>query len=277
MEEDYNADVLPDSVVFNWEGKQLTNNHIDVLIREFQNHSVLKSINLSWNNIDFEAVIKISKSICSIPTLTSLNLRCTRFAEIKEYHSTSEVINAENKQNFISHLQRASSITNLYLSNNYIDGTLGIPLLLLSNLQVLDLSWNELDRRFAYQLGENLPVLKLIDINVSWNLFEAPGALDIVRNIEKNTCLQKLSLNGSKIDDEYFSLIVQKISLNSSLDYLALSCNNIGSASMGYVQQLFRHPSLKKLDLNNNQILLNDIIPPESKVGLIRRSNQQPN
>ncbi|KAK8308111.1 hypothetical protein V6Z12_D02G034200 [Gossypium hirsutum] len=140
-------------------------------------------------------------------------------------------------------------LKSLYLSENAIGGNLenegfGKLSSTLSNLEILDLSYNHLNDSILLSLSE-LSSLRYLDL--SHNRFEGSSH---PRELNNLTNLKSLDLSGNKIE----SISNKEWNNLTNLKYLDLSYNNIESISNQGFQWLSRLTKLETLNLTGNSL-----------------------
>ncbi|KAK4800094.1 hypothetical protein SAY86_025459 [Trapa natans] len=223
----------------NWTG--ITCSHADPSTSLLSVTAVdLQSLNLSG---------EISPSICSLRSLTELNLANNLFNQpiplrLSEC-SSLRVLNLSS--NLIwgtipEHISGLSSLRVLDLSSNKVEGKIPESIGLLSTLQVLNLGGNLLSGSLPSPAFKNLTELRVLDLSL--NPFLTSEIPPDIWSLEK---LERVSLQGC---DFYGEIPDGSISGLKKLTHLDLSQNNL----TGGVLMLASLKNLVSLDVSQNRL-----------------------
>jgi len=177
----------------------------------------LKALNLSKNKIS-----SIPKEIASLPLLTDLDL--------SDNEIETQLISLIEGENVFS------SLRNLNLSNNKVNGTIPTEISIISNLVSLKLSNNELEGSIPSTIGD-LSKLKFLYLNNNKLSGEIPTTslvklimteIDLSENIEISGKIPKLMYNAEEHICNYNNTSLCYIKKDDNLckytDYVCSSC-----------------------------------------------------
>ncbi|XP_014492975.2 leucine-rich repeat receptor protein kinase MSP1-like [Vigna radiata var. radiata] len=194
----------------------------------------LEILDMEGNNLDESILRSFEKDGFTWPTnLQVLKLRSNSFSN-----------------EFLSSLSGLQRLKSLDLSSNHLSGPLDISgLLALTSLEILDLSFNEINSFTSEFLSSlsGLQRLKSLDLRVN----QLSGSFDI-SGLLALTSLKILDLSHNGIN----SVVVHQVSGSKSLnklDVLTLDGNNINGSKLRESLQPF--PNIKMLSMTSNEII----------------------
>ncbi|KAA3452154.1 leucine-rich repeat receptor-like protein CLAVATA2 isoform X3 [Gossypium australe] len=201
----------------------------------------------SWVEVKSSDCCKWERVECNTTTgrLIQLSLSSTKWEFNVEYwHLHSWYLNASMFLPF-------EELKSLYLSDNAIAGCIenedfGKLSSTLSNLEILDLSYNYLNDSILLSLSE-LSSLRYLDL--SFNRFERSSHPRGFQWLSRLTKLETLNARGNSLKN---SILLHMRNL-SSLKTLSLSGNQLGGKLL-HIQELNHLTNLKYLDLSDNEI-----------------------
>ncbi|XP_022720762.1 receptor-like protein 12 [Durio zibethinus] len=192
----------------------------------FQPFKELRILNLSWYGINLIQKEGLS-DLLRLQKLETLDLSGNSFSN-----------------NSLQSLSALTSLKNLILRNNYVEGSFPVQeLSVLENLEFLDLSSNYPRGSLTMQ-GSNglLRLQKLETLDLSSNYFSN----NTLWSLSALTSLKKLSLSDNHMEGSFLVQYLKKLSKLRKLEYLDLSYNYFNKDIMRLLEFL---PSLKFLKL----------------------------
>ncbi|CAG8441977.1 4105_t:CDS:2, partial [Cetraspora pellucida] len=233
------------------------------------------SLDLSYNDIDFEMGKALVVAFITNSTLTCLNLKSTRMKPemvidlANALNNNMHLIDLDLSYNKFTEeagdalakaLGNNNTLKILNLCNNDIDSRIGKTLInaLLKNkaLVNLDLSHNNFDvdaiKILAQVLESNNNKLKIL--NLSFINLEFQAGMDLIESLEKNQTLEDLNLSSTKIGSISESLIDH---LNSHRTFTGLNTkdNIINCVTTKNLEKaLKKNATLTNLNVSSNNI-----------------------
>ena len=224
-----------------------------VLMKALAKNRTLQYLDLSANQIGFEAAQAIAQTIENNPQLPlqQLNLSRNKIGNAGTQvlmgalakHRTLQYLNLSDNQIGFEAAQAIAQtieknpqlpLQTLDLCKNEI-GDAGTQVLMGAlakhrTLQYLNLSDNQIGIKGAQAIAQAIernPQLPLQELNLSNNQIGEPGAL--ARAIEKNPQLQRLNLSDNQIEERGAKLLLKALDTNQILLQLDLRNNRIGN------------------------------------------------
>lgn len=235
--------------------KELKNKDLNEVDIEFLCNALipsiaLKSINFSYNSIQGNSVLAISKLIQESQTIEEVNLMCNDISK--------------NGANYLAHsLFTAPSLKVLKVNGNKFgdEGGMFISKALKFNktLQVLDLGDCDLKINSIISLATILrdhKYLKALTLNRPL-LFshQEETTVHISNMLKVNDTLEELHLRKFDIRDFGVKRLCEALEINCTLTYLDLNCNRMSRDGGLFLSEMLKcNQGLQILDLGNNRI-----------------------
>ena len=230
----------------------------------------LEELDISHNNLQAAGAIKVFQSIKCISTLTKLNIAHNMITD----EATQDIVDGLSSNKRLRDLNLSNNslknavtfkslkipnASKLNFSNNNIDeksaNQLSLFLSHCSNLQVLDLSCNNLQTAGVIKILNGLDIYTLIKFNISNNGITIQAASRIAEFLIKNNCLEEIDTSYNYLKEIGIRNILKSINI-SNLNKLNISHNCI-AGDLKQITDILTHASkLVELDLSYNKLVL---------------------
>ncbi|XP_050285641.1 receptor like protein 21-like isoform X2 [Quercus robur] len=219
--------------------------------------SKLAHLNLSWNNFDME----ILRILGALPVLKSLDLSYNQMEGPLPSHES----NCLSKMSKLAHLNLRANyfdkeilrslgdlpvLQSLDLSYNYMKGPLSSHVVNLNNLEVLILQGNGLNGSLPFKDMANFSSLKILDLNENSFTGSIPSYIGALSS------LKAISLHSNRLNG---TLAIQEMCALKKLEELDLSGNNFEGILPPCLTNL---TSLRLLDISYNRFSGNLSLSP---------------
>ena len=239
----------------------------------------LEELNISCNHLQAGGVVKIFQGIKHISTLKKLNIahnmitdgatECimdciSRNSNLKELNLSCT--NLKSRMAFEN--LKLTSLTSFSFSNNNIDKQLANKLSPFlshcTNLQVLDLSYTNLQVEGSIEVFHGLEIINLKHLNISGNDITTYGASKIAKFISKSNKLKELDLNSNRLQELGIKNIfksanvsnLHKLNIHNSIN--SNLTNDQITSDLICLADIFTHAiNLAELNLSKNQLNVN--------------------
>ena len=203
----------------------------------------LEDLHLYDTNLQYSAIV-ILQSLTTISTLKTLNINNNQITE-------------EAGEALASVILHNRGLEELHLSgNNLGEELLNIAKALqhISSLKSLDFSNNNISKNVFGELSLAITANKYLeDLHLS-NTNLQYSAIAMLQSLATISKLKKLNLNNNQITEKAAEALVSVILLNTGLEELYLSDNNLGEGASKVVNAMLHITSLKILNFKNNAI-----------------------
>ena len=236
------------------DGQITTKEALDQLYKTIANNSSLEVVNVRNNKLQSSGIKAISKAFRNIYHLRLLALN-------------GNDIDEEAAEDIASIIANNVTTEKLLLYNNALKSkgicTICQALRGHKYLKVFRIGKNSIQEEAADYIAEVInhnPLLRVVD--VASNKLLTKGIMKITKQLEKNTNLQKLSLNENNITctDSAAASLARIIMNNSKLKALHLDNNNFSiSGNSKIVEAINKLTVLKELTINNTGFTANHI------------------
>ena len=233
----------------------------------------LNKLNISYNEIDKQAVDDIAKLLAQIFILEELDLSynnlqvtevVTLLSEVQNISSCTKLnvshnsINDEAAHNLATFLSHNLQLKELDLSHGNLQTSDAIAVCKgmsnLLHLTKLDISNNDISGEAADDIVVVLSQNNLIELDLSYNNLGAFSSLHIFRNMKKLSTLIKLNVCGIGLSKITADDIVNVLNNNNKLQELDLSHNNIQETGATAIFKMASTKNLHKLIISHNYI-----------------------
>jgi len=216
---------------------------VDDLADVIKSNGKLEKFRLSYNGLQSSAIV-ILQALKAISSLKVLSLNSNNMSE-KVVDDLAKVINSNDK------------LQELRLNYNNLQSSAVVILQALkaiSSLTVLSLNSNNMSGKMVDDLAD---VIKnntcLEELHLDNNDLQS-SAVVILQALKAISSLKVLSLNRNNISEKAVDDLAEVIKSNGKLQELRLSYNNLQSSVVVVLQALKGTKSLKKLDLDGNNM-----------------------
>jgi len=205
----------------------LTNNHLGIkgvkaIAPALATNSILKSLNLSYNNIKARGATLLANALESSPksNLQILNLTCNALG-YQGMHATSKMLTTNR------------TIESLYAGMNNIAavGAAHLSFAIKHNytLRRLHINENQIGCDAISVLFDQLKDYNrtIEDLDIAWNDIGIQGATDLTQVLVKNSALKKINVSGNQIGSDGVISLASSLPYNISLNEINLSSNQI--------------------------------------------------
>ena len=233
----------------------------------------LNKLNISYNEIDKQAVDDIAKLLAQIFILEELDLSynnlqvtevVTLLSEVQNISSCTKLnvshnsINDEAAHNLATFLSHNLQLKELNLSHGNLQTSDAIAVCKgmsnLLHLTKLDISNNDISGEATDDIVVVLSQNNLIELDLSYNNLGAFSSLHIFRNMKKLSTLIKLNVCGIGLSKITADDIVNVLNNNNKLQELDLSHNNIQETGATAIFKMASTKNLHKLIISHNNI-----------------------
>ena len=207
----------------------------------------LQEFDIGKNYLDALSVIKVAKSLQEISTLTKLCINNNQITN-KAAHYIANVISCN------SHLQI------LDISSNNLQQVQGASIILkrlqkISSLTTLYISNNNITYEVADDIAAVVSYNPMQVLNVSHNCLKTIGITKVAKALQSVCTLTHLYISNNNITDKATDDIAAAISCNPYLEEFDIGCNSIqGRGAIKIVKSFQQMSTLKKLFMDHNEI-----------------------
>ena len=243
----------------------------------------LQRLDFGYNSFRSAGMIKISKALQNISTLTTIAINnngvddkaANDIAAVLSHNSELQELdfgyNSFKSPGMIRIAKaltnmRTSTLTIFAINNNGVDekaaDELAEVLLRNSQLQGLDFSNNNFKSAGMIKIAKALQTIStLVVFSISNNNVDEEAADDIATILSHNTNLQKLYLNNNNFKTEGMIKIAKGLQRISTLRILSISNNNVGKDAADDIAAVLSHNTqLQQVYLHNNDLKMAGVI-----------------
>ena len=232
-------------------GNMITDEAADDIAVVLSQNTKLEILDISFNNLQAAGAIRIFQVIKHISPLTKLNIAHNMFSDEAIQYIVDALFNkCRLKELNLSHINlKNANLNELDLKTNNINKQFSLCLSHCTNLQVLDLSYTNLQDPDAELLGE----LNLVKFNVSGNSITTHAANAIAALLSKNDELEELDVSYNNLQEFGIRNVLNSLNI-LNLSSLNIS-NNYITGDLKYIADILTAATnLVELDLSYNNL-----------------------
>ena len=251
----------------------ITDEAADDIAAVLSQNTQLEELNISCNNLQTAGIVKIFGSIKDTPTLKRLNfshnmiideaatyivdvlISKSNLKELNLGHTNLKISTACTSLKFVN--VKLANLTHCNFSGNNIDEKLAHEISCLlshcTNLQVLDLSFTNLQDSHCIQILNSLITINLRTFDISGNFITTHGAANIGALLSNNDEINVINLSYNNLEESGIRNLLNSINL-SNLCSLNISNNCIAGDLKDVTDTLIHATKLVQLNLGYNQL-----------------------
>ena len=249
-------------------GNVISDEAADAISAVLSRNIKLEEFNISCNNLQAAGIIKIFQGIKHISTLTKVNIACNMVnvaatkCVVEGLFSNPRLkelnLNHINLNNAVSFEKlKLANLRNFSFRNNSIDKRSTKKMFQFlshcTNLQVLDLSYTDLQETGCIEVLTRLAIFNLVKFNISGNSITTCGADAIALLLSKNDELEELNLSCNNLQELGIRKILDSLNI-LNLSSLNIS-NNCITGDLTYIADILTvTTNLVKLNLSYNEL-----------------------
>jgi Ran GTPase-activating protein (RanGAP) involved in mRNA processing and transport len=247
-------------------------------------NSSLQTLNLTWNKIGDDGAVALAAGLKVNSSLQTLNLTWNKIGDegavalaeaLKDNKSLQTLalcknqIGDEGAKALAGALKVNSSVRHLNLRSNKISdsGAAALADALKDNksLTKVELGSNQIGAEGARALAAALKVNSSLQaFDLDYNNISNVGAAAMTEALKENITLKKLYLGGNKIGETGGKAILNVLqeSGNSSIDYIALYCNDVTSETLNKIDEEINRiqNSIRTVAIDGGQVVAEGLV-----------------
>ena len=242
-----------------------------MILQALQEHSRLKVLNLSDNNLTAHVAEKLATIIKNNSGLEELYIYDNDFqtsvaiilkalkeiSTLTRLYLNNSLMTEEVAEDLAKIIKNNTNLEQLRIDYNNL-GLSAVPILQAlkdnCNLKMLNLANNNMTEQVAEDLANVITNNQSLEkLYLSNNNFKTSVAV-ILKALKEKSVLTKLSLNKNLLTGEVAEDLAAVIKNNSSLEELCIENNRLGLSAVMVLQALQEHSRLKALNLSGNNL-----------------------
>lgn len=226
---------------------ELEAKHVQILCSSLKDNKALKTLALSYNELDDHGGVHLSHMLVRNRGLTKLHLGANHFSEM-----TAGYLGVA--------LAKNNALQFLDLSRNYLKSggvwPLAVSLMHNKALKTIDLRHNNITESATDTLCELIRENTSIQtMRLSGNPFNDRAIVHLARQLEMNTTLKDLELNDVRMTGHGFKALCRALMKNKTMEKISLNKNPIRSHALKWFARLLKeNTSLQTVGLSECEI-----------------------